>query len=393
MHGNEPVIPLSPARAAGRRRPRHAAESEPCAGASGEPDHRRGRRGQLLPRRAGRGLCPVRSVEHHGDHAAGRGASRRAGQIAPAPAQPVRGRQPWSRAGGATAACSAGSSSGSAGFGGFGRWAPRRGHHQQARRQRLPDRGVPDRRGHRRQPVIHHRQERGRLLPDLQRRREHRRRLRAGTGSAPSRPATPSRRRVWWRAARPGRRPSSTRPAWARSASTGVSPSASEPSPEGCRPTPWSRPQTRGRLQARSQETPRVEGEDDGMTEGTFRDWPLPASPPTEPPPAPPGMAGGPSGFPSPPPPLLPGDGKGTRPFAGKRTGRWSAVSPPSPWWPAASAPPSAWAWLERQVGLAGCDQRHRPVRRRRDHADPDRARRRPPPGSSAPRWPAPPST
>ena len=54
------------------------------------------------------------------------------------------------------------------------------------------------------------------------------------------------------------------------------------------------------------------------MTEGTFRDWPLPASPPTEPPPAPPGW-GGPSGFPSPPAPP-PGDGKGTRLFAGKRS-------------------------------------------------------------------------
>ena len=54
------------------------------------------------------------------------------------------------------------------------------------------------------------------------------------------------------------------------------------------------------------------------MTEGTFRDWPLPASPPTEPPPAPPGW-GGPSGFPGPPAPP-PGDGKGTRLFAGKRS-------------------------------------------------------------------------
>ena len=79
------------------------------------------------------------------------------------------------------------------------------------------------------------------------------------------------------------------------------------------------------------------------MTEGTFRDWPLPASPPTEPPPAPPGW-GGPSGFPIPPAPP-PGDGKGTRSFAGKRSGRWSAVSPLSPWWPAVSAPPSEWAW------------------------------------------------
>ena len=55
------------------------------------------------------------------------------------------------------------------------------------------------------------------------------------------------------------------------------------------------------------------------MTEGTFRDWPLPASPPTEPPPAPPGF-GGPSGFPSAPPDPPPGDGRGTRAFAGKRT-------------------------------------------------------------------------
>ena len=54
------------------------------------------------------------------------------------------------------------------------------------------------------------------------------------------------------------------------------------------------------------------------MTEGSFRDWPLPASPPTEPPPAPPGW-GGPSGFPSPPAPP-PGDGKGTRVLANKRT-------------------------------------------------------------------------
>ena len=48
------------------------------------------------------------------------------------------------------------------------------------------------------------------------------------------------------------------------------------------------------------------------MSEGNFRDWPLPASPPTEPPPAPPGM-GGPTGF-SPPPPAPPlGDAGGTR--------------------------------------------------------------------------------
>ena len=51
------------------------------------------------------------------------------------------------------------------------------------------------------------------------------------------------------------------------------------------------------------------------MTEGTFRDWPLPASPPTEPPPAPPGF-GGSSGF---PPPTPPPGGEGTRPFARKR--------------------------------------------------------------------------
>jgi putative serine protease PepD len=64
------------------------------------------------------------------------------------------------------------------------------------------------------------------------------------------------------------------------------------------------------------------------MTEGTFRDWPLPATPPTEPPPAPPGI-GGPSGpgvrgcppgGQSPPPPPPPGDGKGTRGPANKRT-------------------------------------------------------------------------
>jgi S1-C subfamily serine protease len=63
------------------------------------------------------------------------------------------------------------------------------------------------------------------------------------------------------------------------------------------------------------------------MTEGTSRDWPLPASPPTEPPPAPPGWggpsgpgAGGrpPEGQPSPAPP--PGDGKGTRAVANRRT-------------------------------------------------------------------------
>ena len=64
------------------------------------------------------------------------------------------------------------------------------------------------------------------------------------------------------------------------------------------------------------------------MTEGTFRDWPLPAAPPTEPPPAPPGY-GGPSGpgvrggppESQPPPPSPPlGDERGTRPFAGKRS-------------------------------------------------------------------------
>ena len=57
------------------------------------------------------------------------------------------------------------------------------------------------------------------------------------------------------------------------------------------------------------------------MTEGSFRDWPLPASPPTEPPPVPPGM-GGPSGRPSPSAAASssPGGGKGTRSFAGKRS-------------------------------------------------------------------------
>jgi S1-C subfamily serine protease len=61
------------------------------------------------------------------------------------------------------------------------------------------------------------------------------------------------------------------------------------------------------------------------MTEGTFRDWPLPASPPTEPPPAPPGI-GAPTGPGWPPgsqaaPPSPPlGDGRGTRGSAGKRT-------------------------------------------------------------------------
>jgi S1-C subfamily serine protease len=63
------------------------------------------------------------------------------------------------------------------------------------------------------------------------------------------------------------------------------------------------------------------------MTEGTFRDWPLPASPPTEPPPAPPGPGGpagpGVRGCPpgsQPSPPSLLGDDRGTRPPAGKRT-------------------------------------------------------------------------
>jgi len=57
------------------------------------------------------------------------------------------------------------------------------------------------------------------------------------------------------------------------------------------------------------------------MSEGTFRDWPLPASPPTEPPPAPPGY-GGPSGFrlPPPPPPPPGGDGGGARVSARRRT-------------------------------------------------------------------------
>jgi S1-C subfamily serine protease len=53
------------------------------------------------------------------------------------------------------------------------------------------------------------------------------------------------------------------------------------------------------------------------MTEGSFRDWPLPASPPTEPPPLPPGS--GPTGFPPPPAPP-PGEEGGTRRFAGKRS-------------------------------------------------------------------------
>jgi len=49
------------------------------------------------------------------------------------------------------------------------------------------------------------------------------------------------------------------------------------------------------------------------MTDGSFRDWTLPPSPPTEPPPAPPAWGAAP-----PPPP--PGDGRGTRPFAGRRS-------------------------------------------------------------------------
>ena len=57
------------------------------------------------------------------------------------------------------------------------------------------------------------------------------------------------------------------------------------------------------------------------MTEGTFRDQPLPASPPTEPPPAPPGPGmSGPSGFPPPSSPP-PGDGRGARLVAGRRSG------------------------------------------------------------------------
>ena len=52
------------------------------------------------------------------------------------------------------------------------------------------------------------------------------------------------------------------------------------------------------------------------MTEATSRDWPLPASPPTEPPPPPPGIGG--SGFS--PPPAPPGDERGTRSPAGRRT-------------------------------------------------------------------------
>ena len=63
------------------------------------------------------------------------------------------------------------------------------------------------------------------------------------------------------------------------------------------------------------------------MTEGTSRDWPLPAFPPTEPPPAPPG-AGGPGwpadrgyspGSQAVPPSPPPGDAPGTRGSAGKR--------------------------------------------------------------------------
>ncbi|MEW6477036.1 MAG: trypsin-like peptidase domain-containing protein [Actinomycetota bacterium] len=55
------------------------------------------------------------------------------------------------------------------------------------------------------------------------------------------------------------------------------------------------------------------------MTEGTFRDWPLPASPPIEPSPAPPG-SGGPTGFSASPPSPPPGGEGGTRGLAGKRT-------------------------------------------------------------------------
>jgi len=64
------------------------------------------------------------------------------------------------------------------------------------------------------------------------------------------------------------------------------------------------------------------------MSEGTFRDWPLPASPPTEPPPAPPGyggpsgpgVRGRPPGAQSSPPAPPPGGGRGTRPPANKRS-------------------------------------------------------------------------
>ena len=114
------------------------------------------------------------------------------------------------------------------------------------------------------------------------------------------------------------------------------------------------------------------------MTEGTFRDWPLPASPPTEPPPAPPGMARGPGVSPREHSPrrllLLWATSRGTRRFAGKRTGRWSAVSPSSLWWPAASAPPSAWGWpATTRIDSPAVTQRHGPVRRGGDDADPDR--------------------
>ncbi|HEV7865251.1 MAG TPA: trypsin-like peptidase domain-containing protein [Acidimicrobiia bacterium] len=72
------------------------------------------------------------------------------------------------------------------------------------------------------------------------------------------------------------------------------------------------------------------------MTEGSSRDWTLPPSPPIEPPPSPPGSTRGPGGVPPTeaagaaygrpsgfPPPLSPplSGGKGTRLFAGKRTG------------------------------------------------------------------------
>ena len=63
------------------------------------------------------------------------------------------------------------------------------------------------------------------------------------------------------------------------------------------------------------------------MTEGSFRDWPLPATPPTEPPPLPPGIGGPPGpgvrGCPpgtQPSSPAPPGEAGGTRRFAGKRT-------------------------------------------------------------------------
>ena len=117
------------------------------------------------------------------------------------------------------------------------------------------------------------------------------------------------------------------------------------------------------------------------MTEGTFRDWPLPASPPTEPPPAPPGL-GGPSGpgvrgcppesQPSPPAPP-PGDGRGTRPFAGKRTialvGGVAALALVAGSLGAAIGVSLA----SKDSRLTGRDQRHRPVGRRDDDSDPHR--------------------